>query len=259
MGASPKSSSHEKKSSSAATTLTKDISREETTPSPSKKIAASETTTKVKELVQTPAPAKKILTPAPASQLPSASKSPLSTLSKVIDDTIVIPKKRGRPSTVKTEPSMEKVEKIEKVEVVEETYVNNENFLKMVRGRRGKVCRKVSKLLEDVEQLLDYQEQQGRLRNRTLLDLPEAIQLMQKYRKKKKSKKKRKTYMANVLDESAPLKVSLKRQRKAKPQFTLQRLSSSGEKLLKFKLLRATVGAENVSKFSSPSEIQHAH
>merc|ERR1712008_614855 len=94
--------------------------------------------------------------------------------------------------------------------------------------------------------------------NRTLLDLPEAIQLMQKYRKKKKSKKRRKTYMANVLDESAPLKVSLKRQRKAKPQFTLQRLSSSGEKLLKFKLLRATVGAENVSKFSSPSEIQHA-
>merc|ERR1712008_112713 len=161
-------------------------------PSPSKKIAASETTTKVKELVQTPAPAKKILSPAPASKLPSASKTPLSTLSKVIDDTIVIPKKRGRPSTVKTEPSMEKVEKIEKVEVVEATYVNNESFLKTVKGRKGKVCRKVSKLLEDVEQLLDYQEQQGRLRNRTLLDLPEAIQLMQKYRKKNKSKKQRK-------------------------------------------------------------------
>merc|ERR1712008_549680 len=103
--------------------------------------------------------------------------------------TIVIPKKRGRPSTVKTEPSMEKVEKIEKVEA---TYVNNESFLKTVKGRKGKVCRKVSKLLEDVEQLLDYQEQQGGLRNRTLLDLPEAIQLMQKYRKKNKSKKQRK-------------------------------------------------------------------
>merc|ERR550532_448869 len=142
---------------------------------------------------------------------------------------------------------MEKAEKIEKVEVVVETYVNNENFLKeKAKGRKGKVCRKVSKLLEDVEQLLDYQEQQGRLRNKTLLDLPEAIQLMQKYRKKKKSKKKRKTYMANVLDESAPLKVSLKRQRKAKPQFTLQRLSSSGENLLKFTLQRETVGAENV-------------
>merc|ERR1712083_1046990 len=143
--ASPKSSLPEKKSSSTATTTSgtvsaagsgtlatgtgKDIPREETTPSPSKKIAASETTTKVKDLVQSPAPAKKILTPAPASQPPSASKPPLSTLSKVIDDTIVIPKKRGRPSTVKTEPSMEKVEKIEKVEVVEETYVNNENFL----------------------------------------------------------------------------------------------------------------------------------
>merc|ERR1712086_392202 len=185
---SPKSSSPEKKSSSTATTLVpvapssgaKDIiPREETTPSPSKKIAASETTTKVKELVQTPAPAKKILSPAPASKLPSASKTPLSTLSKVIDDTIVIPKKRGGPSTVKTEPSMEKIEKIEKVEV--ESYVNNESFLKTVKGRKGKVCRKVSKLLEDVEQLLDYQEQQGRLRNRTLLDLPEAIQLMQKY------------------------------------------------------------------------------
>merc|ERR1712203_963332 len=195
--ASPKSSSPEKNSSSTPTTLApvapssgaKDIiPQEETTPSPSKKIAASETTTKAKDLVQTPAPAKKILTPAPASQPPSTSKPPLSTLTKVIDDTIVIPKKRGRPSTVKTEPSMEKAEKIEKVEVVEETYVNNENFLKKVRGRKGKVCRKVSKLLEDVEQLLDYQEQQGRLRNRTLLDLPEAIQLMQKYRKKKKSK-----------------------------------------------------------------------
>merc|ERR1711971_457997 len=106
-------------------------------------------------------------------------------------------------------------EKIEKVEVVVEPYVNNENFLKeKAKGRKGKVCRKVSKLLEDVEQLLDYQEQQGRLRNQTLLDLPEAIQLMQKYRKKKR---KRKTYMANVPDESAPLKISLKRQRKAKP------------------------------------------
>ena len=82
---------------------------------------------------------------------------------------------------------------------------------------------------------------------------------MQKYRKKKKSKKKRKTYMANVLDLSAPLKVSLKRQRKAKrPQFTLQRPSSSGENLLKFKFLREIVGAENVSKVSSPSEIQLA-
>ena len=267
--ASPKSSSPEKNSSSTATTLApvapssgaKDIiPREETTSSPSKKIAAPETTAKVKELVQTPAPAKKILTPVPASQPPSASKPPLSTSSKVINDTIVIPKKRGRPSTVKTEPLLEKTEKIEKVEVVVETYVNNENFLKeKAKGRKGKVCRKVSKLLEDVEQLLDYQEQQGRLRNRTLLDLPEAIQLMQKYRKKKKSKKKRKTYIANVLDESAPLKVSLKRQRKAKrPQFTLQRLSSSGEKLLRFKLLRETVGAENVSKLSSPSEIKHA-
>merc|ERR1712086_957271 len=115
--ASPKSSSPEKKSSSTATTLApvapssgaKDlIPREETTPSPSKKI----------------------LSPAPASKLPSASKTPLSTLSKVIDDTIVIPKKRGRPSTVKTEPSMENIEKIEKVEVEVETYVNNESFLK---------------------------------------------------------------------------------------------------------------------------------
>merc|ERR1711971_1363692 len=107
----------------------------------------------------------------------------LSTPSKAINDTLVIPKKRGRPSMVKTEPLMEKAEKIEKVDVVVETYVNNENFLKeKAKGRKGKVCRKVSKLLEDVEQLLDYQEQQGRLRNRTLLDLPEAIQLMQKYR-----------------------------------------------------------------------------
>ena len=176
--ASPKSSSPEKKSSSTETTLTKDIPKE-TTPSTSQKIAVSETTTKVKEVqtpatptktIQTPAPpTKTIQTPAPlitkvpnqpVSQPPSASKPPLSTLSKVINDTIVIPKKRGRPSTVKTEPSMEKAEKaekIEKVEVVEETYVNNENFLKKVRGRKGKFGRKVSKLLEDVEQLLDYQ------------------------------------------------------------------------------------------------------
>jgi hypothetical protein len=175
--ASPKSSSPEKKSSSTETTLTKDIPKE-TTPSTSQKIAVSETTTKVKEVqtpatptktIQTPAPpTKTIQTPAPlitkvpnppVSQPPSASKTPLSTLSKVItDDAIVIPKKRGRPSTVKTEPETEKVEeKVEKVEVVEETYVNNENFLKKVRGRKGKFGRKVSKLLEDVEQLLDYQ------------------------------------------------------------------------------------------------------
>merc|ERR1740129_1761769 len=39
----------------------------------------------------------------PVSQLPSASKSPTSPLSKVIDDNIMKPKKRGRPSSVKTD------------------------------------------------------------------------------------------------------------------------------------------------------------
>merc|ERR1740129_1043641 len=39
----------------------------------------------------------------PVSQLPSASKSPTSPPSKVIDDNIIKPKKRGRPSSVKTD------------------------------------------------------------------------------------------------------------------------------------------------------------
>merc|ERR1712012_1248412 len=104
----------------------------------------------------------------------------------------------------------------------------------------------------DVEQLLVYQEQQSRLRNRTLLDLPEALQLMQKYKKKdKKKRKSKKTFTASV-DESVPLKIHFKRQRKPKTRFNIQRTSS--ESFLKFKLLREASEAESEQKSTHQSK-----
>merc|ERR1712083_718076 len=155
-------------------------------------------------------------------------------------------KKRGRPPAIKSDPveknnktenteiaakvnDIEKDKKSEKQTITEkdnkvaaekvnkviiETEPEDENLdpFKNVKGRKGKIGRSVVKLLQDIEQLLVYQEKQSRLRNKTLMDLPEAVLLMKKYKKRKKKKKKTKTYLATS-DKSAPLKISFKRQR----------------------------------------------
>merc|ERR1712079_433718 len=141
-----------------------------------------------------------------------------------------------------------KAEKINKATIETETDEEDENpnpFLN-VKGRKGKIGRAVTKLLQDIEQLLVYQEKQSRLRNKTLLDLPEAVLLMKKYKKKKK--KKRKTYLI-ASDKSAPMKISLKRQRKAK--LTIQR---SSDNLLKFKLLRQAKGVSTEENIEKPKK-----
>merc|ERR1739838_1018224 len=122
----------------------------------------------------------------------TASK-PTGTTPPVVTNapTPVVPiKKRGRPATTKTEPAeknnttekantaekVNKVVKTNKVTFEPETEEEDEDLdpFKNVKGRKGKIGRKVVKLLQDIEQLLVYQEKQRRLRNRTLMDLPEA-------------------------------------------------------------------------------------
>merc|ERR1711935_209597 len=117
---------------------------------------------------------------------------PTGTTPPVVSNapTTAVPiKKRGRPAATKTEPAeknnttekantVEKAEKAEKANKVvktnkvtfePETEEEDEDLdpFKDVKGRKGKIGRKVVKLLQDIEQLLVYQEKQRRLRNRT--------------------------------------------------------------------------------------------
>ena len=206
--------------------------------------AAVPSSKKVPSPTTSPTPA--ALSPAPtqlAKKVPPVNAErpqPLLSATKSAEGLAMKAKKRGRPSTSKAVPSETEGKKSFKAKddkaIVEDVNDDDKDEedddpFKNVKGRKGKIGRKVVKLLEDVEKLIAYQEQQRRLRNRTLLDLPEAIQLMQKY----KAKKKTKTYTATV-DEALPLKISLKRQR-SKPQHTIQKMGENG---LKFKLLRKT-------------------
>merc|ERR1712223_627195 len=213
----------------------------------------------------------------PIETVPKPAETEPPVVAKV--PTSVPIKKRGRPST-KNEPvektktpekvdtkkdenaekattgektitaeKTNKAEKINKATIETETDEEDENpnpFLN-VKGRKGKIGRAVTKLLQDIEQLLVYQEKQSRLRNKTLLDLPEAVLLMKKYKKKKR--RKRKTYLIAV-DKSAPMKMSLKRQRKAK--LTMQR---SSDNLLKFKLLRQAKGVSTEENIEKPKKL----
>ena len=121
----------------------------------------------------------------------------------------------------------QKPEKIESEDEEEEDHVKA--LFQEHGGRFGRTGLKVSQILDDVEALLQYQEQQRRLRNHTLMDSPEATKIMKKYKRKKAkkfsilSKHEGKLVLSRVYD---------------KPVHTIQR---SADFQFKFKLVRNSV------------------
>ena len=119
-------------------------------------------------------------------------------------------------------------------------------------GRFGRTGLKVTQILDHVEALLQYQEQQRRLRNHTLMDSPEATKIMKMY-KRKKSKKF--TILTNKNDDNQGRTRIVLGRMYDKPVHTIQKSTDSQ---FKFKLMRKSFTTKkNLMDFAAESEIKN--
>ena len=111
-------------------------------------------------------------------------------------------------------------------------------------GRFGKMGLRVTKLLNHVELLIQYQEQQRRLRNHTLMDSPEATKIMKKYRARKAKTKKFTVVTTNNSDSSNIIPKLILNRHYDKPVHSLQKTDSE----LKIKLVKKTIQKVEVAE-----------
>ena len=139
-------------------------------------------------------------------------------------------------ATLTIETSPPKVEDQDKVESFDGSLFEN------LKGRKGRTGRKINSFLLDVNQLIGYQEQQRRLRNRTLLDSSDAVKLLKKYRKRK-----RKRFIVKQ-NPDKPLTLKVEKVSK-KPIYAVEKQSSDPKDFkLTISLKKDTTEPKSVSK-----------
>ena len=153
----------------------------------------------------------------------------------------------------KVEKESEKVKEGGKVEEEEEEDTVKALF-KEHGGNFGKTGLKVTQILDHVEALLHYQEQQRRLRNHTLMDSPEATKIMKMYKRKKPKKF---TILTNDYGNDDKTRIVLSRIYD-KPVHTIQK---SIDSQFKFKLVKRknslTTTKMNLMEFAAENKTKN--
>ena len=172
--------------------------------------------------------------------LPSPTKETTTTESqpdpKTINEPVLDKPKLLVPEKVTDEKDRIPLKETKKEEDRDEQD-QEEDILETARGKKGRVARKILKLSKDIDDLIEYQEQQSRFRSRTLLDCKEAWKILKKYRYKPP-----KCYQSTQGGKGLTLRIS--RQHR-KPYHAIEKV---GGNPLKLKLIRKPPDIEQVSE-----------